>query len=133
MRQCARYRRGDRLIGGICGGRRSQRVERRAPIMDSPATNGIVERFNRTAKEEFFAISSRKRFYESVEALPADLEGFLSFYTTVRATTATGRMPRHDSRPSQNVTGRQRRPEPRSQPSPVSPARVTVDRVLAKR
>ena len=45
----------------------------------------MVERFNRTLKEEFFSVAYRKRFYESVEALQADLDAFLDFYNTRRA------------------------------------------------
>jgi hypothetical protein len=49
-----------------------------------PQTNGFVERFHRTAKEEFFAIALRETFYESVEALQADFDRWLVFYNTER-------------------------------------------------
>jgi transposase InsO family protein len=62
-----------------------QQVEHRTTRVGSPESNGMVERFNRTLKEEFFGIAFRKRFYESVEALQADLDGFLSFYNGQRA------------------------------------------------
>lgn len=45
----------------------------------------MVERFNRTLKEEFFSVAYRKRLYESIEALQTDLDSFLSFYTERRA------------------------------------------------
>jgi len=57
----------------------------RVPRVGSPESNGMVERFNRTLKEEFFSAAHRKRLYESVEALPTDLDGFLSFYNERRA------------------------------------------------
>ncbi len=44
----------------------------------------MVERFNRTLKEEF-SVAYRKRLYESVEALQLDLDGFLSFYNERQA------------------------------------------------
>jgi hypothetical protein len=41
----------------------------RTPLR-SPQTNGFVERFIRTVKEEFFELALRQTFYESVAALP---------------------------------------------------------------
>ncbi len=38
-----------------------------------PRTNGFVERFNRTVLDEFFRQAFRTQFYDSVEALQADL------------------------------------------------------------
>lgn len=49
-----------------------------------PQTNGFVERFHRTVKEEFFAVALRETFYESVEALQADLDRWLVYYNTER-------------------------------------------------
>lgn len=49
-----------------------------------PQTNGFVERFHRTAKEEFFSIALREMFYESVEALQTDFDRWLLHYNTER-------------------------------------------------
>jgi transposase InsO family protein len=49
-----------------------------------PDTNGFVERFHRTVKEEFFEVALRETFYESVEALQADLDRWLLHYNTER-------------------------------------------------
>ena len=49
-----------------------------------PYTNGFVERFHRTVKEEFFEMALRETFYESVEALQADLDRWLAHYNTER-------------------------------------------------
>jgi transposase InsO family protein len=49
-----------------------------------PQTNGFVERFHRTAKDEFFAIALRETFYESVEALQTDFDRWLVHYNTER-------------------------------------------------
>lgn len=62
-----------------------QQVEHRTTRVGSPESNGMVERFNRTLKEEFFSVAYRKRLYESVEALQADLDAFVSFYNERRA------------------------------------------------
>ena len=49
-----------------------------------PQTNGFVERFHRTVKEEFFEVALRETFYESVEALQSDLDRWLVHYNTER-------------------------------------------------
>ena len=49
-----------------------------------PYTNGFVERFHRTVKEEFFEVALRETFYESVDALQADLDRWLVHYNTER-------------------------------------------------
>jgi transposase InsO family protein len=45
----------------------------------------MIERFNRSLKEECFSVAYRKRLYESIEALQTGLDGFLSFYNERRA------------------------------------------------
>src|SRR5919112_1661679 len=49
-----------------------------------PQTNGFVERFNRTALDEFFREAFRKKLYESVEALQRDLDEWLYYYNRER-------------------------------------------------
>src|SRR5579884_4086893 len=49
-----------------------------------PQTNGFVERFHRTAKEEFFEVALRETFYESVDALQTDFDRWLVHYNTER-------------------------------------------------
>jgi transposase InsO family protein len=62
-----------------------QQLEHRTTRIGSPESNGMVERFNRTLKEEFFSLAYRRKFYESLEALQADLDEFLAFYNERRA------------------------------------------------
>jgi transposase InsO family protein len=62
-----------------------QQIQHRTTRVGSPESNGMVERFNRTLKEEFFAVAYRKQIYETVEALQADLDAFLAFYNEGRA------------------------------------------------
>jgi len=47
-------------------------------------TNGVVERFNRTALDEFFRETFREKFYASVEELQADLDLWLHRYNYER-------------------------------------------------
>ncbi len=50
----------------------------------SPKTNGFIERFNGTVLDEFFRVKMRETSYDSVEALQADLDGWLVHYNTER-------------------------------------------------
>jgi len=59
-------------------------IEHRRTRVRSPKTNGFVERFNRTVLDEFFRIKMRETFYDSVEALQADLDAWLVHYNTER-------------------------------------------------
>jgi transposase InsO family protein len=59
-------------------------IEHRRTKIRTPRTNGFVERFNRTVLDEFFRIAFRESFYETVEALQADLDSWLIHYNTER-------------------------------------------------
>lgn len=43
-----------------------------------------MERFHRTVLDEFFRTAFRTKFYETVEALPADLDTWRVYYNTER-------------------------------------------------
>jgi hypothetical protein len=45
--------------------------------LDTPRTNGFVERFNRTVLDEFFREAFRKKFCSSVDELQKDLDKWL--------------------------------------------------------
>ena len=60
-------------------------IEHRRTRVGSPETNGFCERFNRTLKEEFFAVAFRKTEYQSLDQLQADLDRYLAFYNRERA------------------------------------------------
>jgi len=49
-----------------------------------PRTNGFVERFNRTALDEFFRETFRKKFYASIQELQEDFDQWLHFYNYER-------------------------------------------------
>jgi transposase InsO family protein len=49
-----------------------------------PQTNGICERFNKTVLNELYRVAFRKRFYEPLDALQADLDTVLVASNTTR-------------------------------------------------
>lgn len=57
-------------------------IDHRPTKVRTPKTNGFVERFNGTVLAEFFRIKMRETFYDSVEALQADLDTWLDLYNT---------------------------------------------------
>jgi len=59
-------------------------IEHRRTKVNRPRTNGFVERFNKTALNEFFRKAFREKFYESVESLQQDFDKWLSYYNTER-------------------------------------------------
>lgn len=59
-------------------------IEHRRIKVRHPQTNGFVERFHRTVKEEFFEVALRETLYTSVDALQTDLDRWLVHYNTER-------------------------------------------------
>ena len=59
-------------------------LEHRRTKVRHPQTNGFVERFQRTLKEEFFGVTLRETLYDSVEALQLALDAWLIHYNTER-------------------------------------------------
>ena len=51
----------------------------------SPQTNGICERFHRTMQDEFYKVAFRKKLYNSLEELQADLDEWLVEYNRERS------------------------------------------------
>jgi len=60
-------------------------IDHTRPKAKSPQTNGICERFHRTMQEEFYAIGFRKKMYNSVDELQADVDLWLEYYNNIRA------------------------------------------------
>ena len=46
----------------------------------SPQTNGICERFHKTILQEFYQVTFRKKIYQDIEMLQADLDEWLFKY-----------------------------------------------------
>ena len=53
----------------------------------SPQTNGICERFHRTMQDEFYATAFRKKIYNNLEELQADVDVWLQYYNNERPHT----------------------------------------------
>lgn len=56
----------------------------------SPQTNGICERFHKTILQEFYQVAFRKKLYDSIDTLQADLDEWLHHYNHER--THQGKM-----------------------------------------
>ena len=56
----------------------------------SPQTNGICERFHKTMLQEFYQITFRKKIYQDIETLQADLDEWMKYYNNKR--THQGKM-----------------------------------------
>lgn len=56
----------------------------------SPQTNGICERFHKTVLQEFYQVTFRKKLYDDLESLQADLDAWIDYYNTER--THQGKM-----------------------------------------
>lgn len=65
-------------------------IEHTKTKVKSPQTNGICERFHKTILQEFYQITFRKKIYDSLEMLQADLDEWMLFYNTER--THQGKM-----------------------------------------
>jgi transposase InsO family protein len=51
----------------------------------SPQTNGIVERLHKTMLDEFYRIAFRKKIYQTIADLQADLDAWMVEYNEVRS------------------------------------------------
>ena len=51
----------------------------------SPQTNGICERFHKTVLDEFYRVAFRKRIYQTIGELQADLDTWMEEYNRVRS------------------------------------------------
>jgi transposase InsO family protein len=49
-----------------------------------PQSNGICERLHRTMQDEFYAITFRKKIYQEMDTLQADLDAWLNHYNNER-------------------------------------------------
>jgi transposase InsO family protein len=65
-------------------------IEHTKTKVKSPQTNGICERFHKTILQEFYQVTFRKKLYESIDALQADLDVWIDWYNNER--THQGKM-----------------------------------------
>ena len=59
-------------------------IEHRTTKVRRPQSNGFVERLHRTLLDEHFRIMGRKKWYESIEEMQADLDQYLRHYNLER-------------------------------------------------
>ena len=59
-------------------------IEHRTTRVKRPQSNGFVERLHRTLLDEHFRVMGRKKFYETVDEMQADLDAYLVRYNTRR-------------------------------------------------
>ena len=59
-------------------------IEHRRTPVKRPQSNGFVERFIRTAKEEFFSIAFGRKTYTKLDDLQSDFDTWLHLYNTER-------------------------------------------------
>ena len=59
-------------------------IEHRTTKVRTPRTNGFVERFNRTVKEEFIPVAFRKKVYTALGELQDDFDSWLKHYNYER-------------------------------------------------
>ena len=61
-----------------------ENVEHTRTKTKSPQTNGICERFHQTIQNEFYASAFRRKLYESLEQLQADVDAWVESYNAER-------------------------------------------------
>lgn len=59
-------------------------IDHRTTPVRRPQSNGFVERFHRTILDEHFRIKGRTKFYEAVDEMQLDLDGYLIHYNQER-------------------------------------------------
>ena len=59
-------------------------IEHSKTQVKHPQTNGICERLHRTIQEEFYAVTFRKKLYDSLDELQQDLDDWLEYYNRER-------------------------------------------------
>jgi len=61
-----------------------EEIEHRTTKVKRPQSNGFVERLHRTLLDEHFRVQGRKKWYETIEEMQADLDAYLAVYNTKR-------------------------------------------------
>ena len=59
-------------------------IEHSKTQVKHPQSNGICERLHRTIQEEFYAVTFRKKLYDSLDELQQDLDDWLEYYNRER-------------------------------------------------
>lgn len=59
-------------------------IEHSRTQVKHPQSNGICERLHRTMQEEFYAVAFRRKLYETLDQLQADLDDWMEYYNHER-------------------------------------------------
>lgn len=59
-------------------------IEHSKTQVRSPQSNGMCERLHRTMQEEFYAVTFRKKLYETLDDLQQDLDQWMTYYNNER-------------------------------------------------
>ena len=136
-------------IGIACGPREGSMIARLAvenidharTKTKSPQPNGICERFDKTRLDEFYRVAFRKRVYQSLDELQADLDAWMASYNEVRThqgrwcfanapmRTLLDRAALARKKMQQGRAARIARPTASSRRTPATPERATSDHV----
>jgi transposase InsO family protein len=61
-----------------------ENIEHSRTKVRHPQSNGICERLHRTMQDEFYAVTFRRKLYQSLESLQADLDEWITHYNHER-------------------------------------------------
>ena len=61
-----------------------EEIERRKTKLGRPQSNGFIERFHRTLRDEHLTVKGRTTWYESVDEMQADLDAYIETYNRNR-------------------------------------------------
>ncbi len=99
-----------------------EEIEHRTTKVGRPQSNGFIERFHRTLLEEHLRITGRTTWYESLEEMQKDLDGYLETYNTRRPHRAaagwTDGRPTRSSRPGSRGSDAPGSPQPERRSRP---------------
>ena len=87
-----------------------EEIEHRTTKVGRPQSNGFIERFHRTLLEEHLRIKSRTTWYETLEEMQKELDGYLETYNNRRPHRGRGRRGGRPTRSSRPGSRRSRAP-----------------------
>jgi len=99
-------------------------IEHTRTKVKSPQTNGMCERFHQTIQNEFFASAFRRKLYQTLEQLQADVDEWLMHYNGERTHSGKhcfGKTPMQTMRDSITLALAKQLDRAMPTPAPVSP------------
>ncbi len=90
-----------------------EEIAHRTTRVKRPQSNGIVERFHRTALDEHFRVEGRRTWFETIEEMQLALDAWLVTYNTARPHQGRGMSGRT---PIRTFIDGLPKPEPKGEP-----------------